>query len=70
MKKSKKTEITLERIVCANPTIRVLKIDEKSQKCGNDICTGIKSIEMVKAGNILKYADCPAGDELKKEFMF
>jgi hypothetical protein len=54
LKKSKKTKIILEKIVCANPTIKVLTIDEKSQKCGKDICTGIKKIEIIKAGNLLK----------------
>lgn len=69
-KKSKKTPIILEKTVCANPTIRVLKIDEKAQKCGTNICTGITKIEIIKAGNALKSADCPVGDDMPKEFKF
>lgn len=69
MSKSKKTPINLSKNVCAKPTIRVLKIDENSQKCGNDICTGINSIKFVKPGYNIKYTDCPVGDELHSEFM-
>jgi hypothetical protein len=69
LKKSKKTPIKLSTKVCANPTIRVLKIDEKAQKCGDDICTGITKINIVKPGHNIKYTDCPVGDELQSEFM-
>lgn len=62
MKKEKKTPITLTRTVCANPTIRVLKIDEKAQKCGDDICTGINAIKIIKAGNVILAKNCPVGD--------
>jgi len=59
IKKTKKTTIAFETRVCTKPTIRVIKIDEEKQKCGQDICTGIKSIILTLAGSSVTYTECP-----------
>lgn len=51
IKRKKKTHVVLTSQICAKPTIRVMSIDKDSQKCGADICTGIKAIIMQAVGD-------------------
>jgi len=54
LKKEKKITSPLSKQPCSKFSIKVEGINQKAQKCGEDICTGIKKIVVQKVGSIVK----------------